>query len=331
MWHSHRAGVGAMVERFRLSLPAGQAENCQVAWEDPRFAGTPGATSGPGTMQWTVVVLPPDGASGAEAEVDLAVTACLALQGEGEAPPKLPLQKMSRGRTFSGTFDPAKDRRLKNGEARKNGEASKAGLAVDSLLFEFSNAFSWWTGREVELVIVREREPGAPLSQVPPLPPLEPQLRRSSLGLDAGTPGAAPELRVALPQSQSKPHKLRDYAAQLDHWLASVEAQAPQQDGSDSTWLQDLLSHVADIRGQCKEAPDDPPELALQAEPEKAAQGPRVDATKCPAAPVTAPRAAPPVAGNATDNKATPGRSGTGVVPAVAVKQVAGRQWPPKP
>jgi hypothetical protein len=273
-------------------------------------------------MQWTVVVLPPEGVN-AEAEVDLAVTACLALQAQEETPTKVPLQKMSRGRTFSGTFDPAKDRRLKNGEARKNGEASKAGLAVDSLLFEFSNAFSWWTGREVELVIVRERDPGAPLSQVPPLPSLEPQLPRNSLGSDAGTPGAVPELRVALPQSQSNPHKLRDYAAQLDNWLASAEAQAPQQDGSDSTWLQDLLAQVPAIRGQCKEAPDDPPEQVLQAEPKKAAQA------KFPVAPVTKPLAVPPVAGKATD-KAAVNRS-VGVVPAVSVKQVAGRQWPPKP
>jgi len=316
------------VERFRLSLLAGQAETCQVAWEDPRFNGSPGG-SGLGTMQWTVVVLPPEGVS-AEAEVDLAVSVCLALQAQEEAPSKLPLQKMSRGRTFSGRFDPAKDRRLaglsSDGQQGSNvGEARKGGLAVDSLLFEFSNAFSWWTGREVELVIVREREPCAPLSQVPPLPPLEPQLPRNPQSSDAGTPGAVPELRVALPQPQSNPQKLRDYAAQLDNWLASAEAQAPQQDGSDSTWLPDLLAHVAAIRGQCKEAPDDPP----VAEPKKATQGPRSDAAKRLVAPFTVPLAEPPAAEKAADKPAV--NRSIGAVPAVAVKQVAGRQWPPKP
>jgi len=322
-----------MVERFRLSLPAGQAETCQVAWEDPRFNGTPGGT-GLGTMQWTVVVLPPAGVN-AEAEVDLAVTACLGLQAHEEASSKLPLQKMSRGRTFSGTFDPAKDRRLvgpiRDGQQGSNvGEARKGGPAVDSLLFEFSNAFSWWTGREVELVIVREREPGAPLSQVPPLPPLEPQLPRNPQSSDTDTLGAVPELRVALPQQQSNPHKLRDYAAQLDNWLASAEAQAPQQDGSDNTWLLDLLAHVAAIRGQCKEAPDDPPVPVLQAGAKKPTQGPHAnDAAKCPVAPFTMPPVAASAAEKAADKPAV--NRTVGAVPAVAVKQVAGRQWPPKP
>lgn len=311
-----------MVERFRLSLLAGQVETCQVDWEDPRFAGTPGG-NGLGTMQWTVVVLPPDGVS-AEAEVDLAVTACLALPAQEETS-KLPLQKMSRGRTFSGKFDPAKDRRLRG----QGTVAGKGDLAIDSLLFEFSNAFSWWTGREVELVIVREREPGAPQSQVPPLPLLEPQVPRTPQGSDGDSPGAVPELRAALPHSQSNPTKLRDYAAQLDNWLASVEAQTPQQDDSDSAWLRDLLAHVAAIRGQCKEAPDDPPMPVLQAEPKKVMQGPRSDGAKRHVAPFATPQATPSAAGKATD-KAPVNRS-VGAVPAVAVKKVAGREWPPKP
>eukprot|EP00929_Paragymnodinium_shiwhaense_P032044 TRINITY_DN17834_c0_g1_i1.p1 TRINITY_DN17834_c0_g1~~TRINITY_DN17834_c0_g1_i1.p1 ORF type:complete len:539 (+),score=205.04 TRINITY_DN17834_c0_g1_i1:134-1750(+) len=96
-------------------------------------------------VSWNIVVLE-------ELTVDLEVFAILrpAAGGEDAKTTRVVLQKHARGTTFSGSCAPGHDRRILAAAA----EATDSSLVVEKVVFSFSNAFSWFTAKDVELVTV---------------------------------------------------------------------------------------------------------------------------------------------------------------------------------
>mmetsp|Transcript_55608 Transcript_55608/g.162563 ORF Transcript_55608/g.162563 Transcript_55608/m.162563 type:complete len:283 (-) Transcript_55608:46-894(-) len=244
-----------MVDRFRFVLPAGEKKSCRLPWADDRD----GSASRLGSLSWNVVVLPPAEGGGTELTVDMTVSAELSAKEPEAAQGPLLLQKTSRGRTFQGRFDPAKSRlgRQRDGAA---GAGDEGGAGVESIVFEVSNEFSWWTEKDVEFVVVRDRPPGFPLARVPPLPPMRlpsPIPRGYRAGAEAPSFGshadAAPQLHATSPSAGPSDCEIRRLVLHLDGWLAAAEEQRPHH--GDNAWLEQLLSHVGDLRGFCKELP----------------------------------------------------------------------------
>lgn len=128
----HDVSSHAVAERSHLSFAAGQAIEHRVPWV---IAG------GSGHLHWSAVVL-------SDLTIDLEISAVLAAS-EG-ATDELVLQRNARGGTFVGSLDEAHDRRL---AASVTGSARKE---VREVVFKFSNSFSWFRGKEVELVFLLE-------------------------------------------------------------------------------------------------------------------------------------------------------------------------------
>jgi hypothetical protein len=63
------------------------------------------------------------------------------------------VQREARGTTFSGRYPPS--RRLA-GKAQGRLTSTGGDVDVDGLVFNFSNAFSWFTAKEIELITVRD-------------------------------------------------------------------------------------------------------------------------------------------------------------------------------
>mmetsp|Transcript_74818 Transcript_74818/g.241916 ORF Transcript_74818/g.241916 Transcript_74818/m.241916 type:complete len:254 (+) Transcript_74818:80-841(+) len=226
-----------MAERFRLALPAGERASRRLEWADPRG----GSSSRLGTLDWSVNVLPPEG--GGELTVELKVSVQL-----GPQELTVELQMPSIGRTFQGSFDPAKNPRFAT-----PGGSDTSKVEVEAVIFEFSNAFSWWTPKQVDLFLLRKRPPGLPFSHVPPLPALRvpsplPRGQRTADGTaeTVAALAAAPELR-GLGCSRAE-----DFAAHLDACLAAAEEQQPR---CKDAWLEHLDARIATLRGLCQRVP----------------------------------------------------------------------------
>merc|ERR1712224_1119045 len=106
----------------------------------------------------------------------MGVTAVLRPVVEGESSDTIILQKFARGGTFVGDFKPKRDRRCllhqpgaDEGTAPCENASENSGQAngthapadsctkwrqVEAVNFNFSNAFSWFNGKEVEFVLV---------------------------------------------------------------------------------------------------------------------------------------------------------------------------------
>jgi len=237
----------------RLEIPTGQKASHRLTWNDPQL----GYNGSLGSLDWSVVVLE-------EMTIDLEVSVQLSPASDGSenaTPGLILLQETARGRTFRGTFDPSTDTRLAAAAAAGgNGE----GPTVEAIIFEFDNAFSWMTAKEVELVALRVRPDGPPAALVPPLLPLSPlEVPPRSAGRHAG--GADCRLAPGLakpppPGVVDEREEVLRFAARLDDWLAAAETSCPA-DGSSAAevggeWLKDLLARVASLRGLCKEASD---------------------------------------------------------------------------
>ena len=95
------------------------------------------------------------------------------------------LQEVSRGRTFRGSVDP-EDKRFPTGSE------------VTSINFDFGNEYSWWNGKDIELIVVLHSD--VKRSGVPSLPPLQADARPSrSIHNDA----AIPEVHTGMPKLAS--------------------------------------------------------------------------------------------------------------------------------
>eukprot|EP00927_Polykrikos_kofoidii_P072399 TRINITY_DN6851_c0_g1_i1.p1 TRINITY_DN6851_c0_g1~~TRINITY_DN6851_c0_g1_i1.p1 ORF type:complete len:366 (+),score=94.49 TRINITY_DN6851_c0_g1_i1:414-1511(+) len=177
-----------MAERKRMSIPPGERQVHTVSWisgetslgpedGDSQVCGDFMAcnTIPPSRLQWSVVVLD-------DLTVDLEVSA--KLLPDRVAIQEVLLERQARGTRFSGTFVPEKTRRLAAAVAdAAPTQGCNLNDVVQSLDFAFSNAFSWFTPKEVELVTLLEFP--QPASSAPQ--PLE----------------ASPALQVALPRPQS--------------------------------------------------------------------------------------------------------------------------------
>lgn len=242
---------------MRLSLQTGERKTQRFPWADEQSGGS----SRLGRLDWSLVVLD-------ELTVDLEVSVELCPREPDGAPGLVLLQEVQRGRTFRGSFEPCTDARLAAPEGRAETGEGIAGCTrdeVEAVIFDFSNTFSWWTPKEVELIALRVRPSGPPLASVPPLlalRPLSPPPRGSRALWGAGphngeavlkgSPAAAPELRAVAPLvEQSRDLKeTHRFAALLDAFLAAAEDGCPS--GAGGNWLEDLCARVAALRGLCQ-------------------------------------------------------------------------------
>ncbi|CAK9108974.1 unnamed protein product [Durusdinium trenchii] len=121
-------------ERCQLQFSAGQKLEHVAEWGPDGHAGR---------LHWSAVVL-------SDLTVDLEVRAVVRIPPDTEdsepTTEEIVLHRNARGGTFVGSLDAASDRRL----LRCTGER-KVRKEVVSLAFKFSNSFSWFTGKEVEL------------------------------------------------------------------------------------------------------------------------------------------------------------------------------------
>mmetsp|Transcript_75789 Transcript_75789/g.214270 ORF Transcript_75789/g.214270 Transcript_75789/m.214270 type:complete len:275 (+) Transcript_75789:90-914(+) len=256
-------------ERFRLSVATGEQQTQRFEWADSQCSNAVAARLG--SLEWNVVVLD-------DLTIDLEVSARYRSSAPDGSSGFILLQEMARGTAFRGSFDPMEDSRfaaLRSGSDSEGGTKG-ASLEIEAVVFEFSNAFSWWTGKEVELITLRVRPPGDPISEVPPLPPLQPLAPVAHAG-DAPAraaeeavprPAAPPELRPPPKCSEEGgaaagawDQEVTKYVTQVDAWLAAVEATRPI--GMGDAWLEELLSGVAALRGVCKKGPASKEEPAV--------------------------------------------------------------------
>jgi len=123
---------GPEAERVQLSLRAGQSMDHHVPC-------APGCSR----LQWSAVALE-------NLDIELEIVALLREPGSEGAPEELVLQRRARGETHVSAFYPIRDRRVATSGA--NGSCKE----VEALIFKFSNSFSWFRGKQVELVILQE-------------------------------------------------------------------------------------------------------------------------------------------------------------------------------
>eukprot|EP00929_Paragymnodinium_shiwhaense_P051941 TRINITY_DN26063_c0_g1_i1.p1 TRINITY_DN26063_c0_g1~~TRINITY_DN26063_c0_g1_i1.p1 ORF type:complete len:410 (-),score=122.56 TRINITY_DN26063_c0_g1_i1:95-1324(-) len=270
-----------MAERQRISIAAGQRQTVTLCWRSK--SETTGVEGPPSSVRWSIVVL--NGLT-----VDLKITAKLtgeAASLNGDADSDLVVRPDARGTTFFGTFMPSKSKRLATlaniPEVADSEDGASAAVdaalsaAVDKLLFDFSNAFSWFTAKEIEVVTLRDWP--APISRPPPalcevapldsqglcgrLPPPRSSSRRGGGEEGAedvnGLPvllhgGSAPALRpkdtVADTANGHNGHDAAnghawatgDYAAAVASWLADAVPAGSEQE---------LADRVASLREHC--------------------------------------------------------------------------------
>jgi len=155
----------AVADRMHLTLKAGATATHTFPWKEGarRFA-------------WAAVVMD-------ELTLDVEISAKLKPDPEGKGPSEIFLQRNARGENFVSDFCPTKKRGLadpaacaaaaalaaakaeEEGIGGHNGHDSKhddsmsgavPGQVVEAIVFKFSNAFSWFRGKEVEFVTVFE-------------------------------------------------------------------------------------------------------------------------------------------------------------------------------
>jgi hypothetical protein len=125
-------------DRKRLAIRAGNTSTHEYAWR-----------VGSVRIEWHAVVLQ-------GLDVELEVTAVLEPTNAGSKPESIVLQKNARGETFEGAFAPQRDRRLviAGSSATDDGAQSRSHREVQAVVFKFSNTFSWFNAKDIELVIV---------------------------------------------------------------------------------------------------------------------------------------------------------------------------------
>jgi len=129
-------------ERICFSIAPGARQShrlvCQPAPAEEGGAEGHGRLS---RLEWSAVVLD-------EKLIDLEVHVILQPQEEGAGQGLEWLQQKASGRTFQGAFVPGEHPRLKQVPAER----------IESVIFEFDNSYSWFTAKDVELVVLRTDE-----------------------------------------------------------------------------------------------------------------------------------------------------------------------------
>jgi len=115
--------------RTTFDLQAGVSTSYTFAW--------PSVATTVRSFHWNVKVRD-------ELTIDLEIKALMHPICPGSGAQKIVVERHARGETFVGSFSPAKDRRLINGTTKR----------VDTILFSFSNSFSWMNGKEVEITTI---------------------------------------------------------------------------------------------------------------------------------------------------------------------------------
>lgn len=131
------------LQRWTLNLQAGQADSSKIPW-----CVSAGSVA-PWSLRWKVVVL-------SELTVDLKIHAVLRESKSEQPSQEIVLQKHARGDSFVGSFAPARDRRVQRTTTSNGDDAHN--IEVKEIVFSFSNAFSWFKPKDVELILVFDSE-----------------------------------------------------------------------------------------------------------------------------------------------------------------------------
>ncbi|CAJ1429967.1 unnamed protein product [Effrenium voratum] len=201
------------------------------SWEEGGDGKTRTVTLG--SLDWKAVSL-------GEKTIDLEVSVLVRAEDSSEPPMVHVLKAKDSGKSFAGRFAPAEDPRL-----------SEGGLAaLESVVFEFDNSYSWWTEKEVELIFVR----GASTQLPPPLPQMAPH------GLPPRAAGNSkeveaqeiPDLRKAAEDTNGDSKKVAfRFIEHLEMLLDTAEAQCPKE--GLRLVAEPLLSELQKLRQSCKE------------------------------------------------------------------------------
>jgi DNA polymerase III gamma/tau subunit len=124
-------------ERTRLSLPAGKTAMHIFTWPKDSLRLS--------CLRWHALVLNSD------LDFEMEVIAELRPETDDAAADSIVLQKNARGSVFDGSFAPLRDRRFAPASPA-NGSANRTSREVRAIVFKFSNAFSWFTAKDVELI-----------------------------------------------------------------------------------------------------------------------------------------------------------------------------------
>lgn len=141
-------------DRKTFSLQTGCTFSQSIIW--PRDAKSD-------NFHWKVLVLD-------ELTVELEIRALLRPCDITDAASDVILQKTARGGTFVGKFRPARDKRLIRAKQVTDEDgsiiasSSDGHLEVETIVFNFSNKFSWFSSKEVEIVTVFESRHTAPVT-----------------------------------------------------------------------------------------------------------------------------------------------------------------------
>lgn len=128
------------VDRKTFSLQTGVTFSQSLTW--PREARSD-------DFHWKVFVLD-------ELTVDLEVRALLRPCDDAQPAKDIILQRNARGGTFMGKLRPTRDKRLLPTKEVTATHGVNGHLEVDSIVFNFSNKFSWFSPKNVEIVTVFE-------------------------------------------------------------------------------------------------------------------------------------------------------------------------------
>merc|ERR1712232_123268 len=136
------------VSRTLLALDTGCKTSHMLPWVgDPSHPTDANAT--PDSVNWNVRVLD-----------DLSVELEISVRLKSVLEPVV-VEKEARGSSFVGTLRPLQNRQLASACAaahalEKGHGAGEAKMEIEAIYFNVSNAFSWFTGKEVEVVTVLE-------------------------------------------------------------------------------------------------------------------------------------------------------------------------------
>lgn len=230
--------AAAMAERILLSIPAREKcshrVSCQPPDDDDEASEEVPASGGRlGKLEWRIVVHE-------ERFVDLEVKYLLRgpVTAEGNLASEV-LQKRASGQNFWGSFIPSEHRKMKKESLDR----------LEAVVFEFDNSYSWFTPKEVELILVREADavsrPPMPLPSVPR--PGSPAPRHPGSEVD----GLGANLNLG-PETQfmqifTPPPSPRHTSSGVEHVLAPDLRAASRQDaegreGDESTTSVDNLA-----------------------------------------------------------------------------------------